>query len=46
MYESSTAHLTPQTGLIPALNAWEMYLNDQGRSFKHRLRPFYPMYAC
>ena len=32
MYESSTAHLSPQTGLIPALNAWEMYLNDQGRS--------------
>jgi integrase/recombinase XerD len=32
MSESSTAHLTPQTGLIPALNAWEMYLNDQGRS--------------
>jgi len=32
MYESSTSHLTPQTGLIPALNAWEMYLNDQGRS--------------
>ena len=32
MYESSTAHLSPQTGLIPALNSWEMYLNDQGRS--------------
>jgi site-specific recombinase XerD len=32
MSESSTAHITPQTGLIPALNAWEMYLNDQGRS--------------
>ena len=32
MSESSTAHLSPQTGLIPALNAWEMYLNDQGRS--------------
>jgi len=32
MYESSTAHLTPQTGLVPALNAWEIYLNDQGRS--------------
>jgi site-specific recombinase XerD len=32
MSESSTAHLTPQTGLLPALNAWEMYLNDQGRS--------------
>jgi len=32
MSESSTAHLTPQTGLVPALNAWEIYLNDQGRS--------------
>ena len=32
MSESATAHITPQTGLIPALNAWEMYLNDQGRS--------------
>lgn len=32
MSESSTAHITPQTGLIPALNVWEMYLNDQGRS--------------
>jgi len=32
MSESPTAHLTPQTGLIPAINAWEFYLNDQGRS--------------
>jgi site-specific recombinase XerD len=32
MSESPTAHLSPQTSLIPALNAWEMYLNDQGRS--------------
>jgi integrase/recombinase XerD len=32
MAESSTAHLTEQTGLIPAINAWEYYLNDQGRS--------------
>ncbi|MBI4772071.1 MAG: site-specific integrase, partial [Chloroflexi bacterium] len=29
---SDTAHLTAQTALIPAINAWEMYLNDQGRS--------------
>jgi site-specific recombinase XerD len=29
---SSTAHLTAQTALIPAINAWEIYLNDQGRS--------------
>jgi integrase/recombinase XerD len=29
---SSTAHITPQTPLTPAINAWEIYLNDQGRS--------------
>ncbi len=29
---SATAHLTPQTGLVPALKAWEIYLYDQGRS--------------
>ena len=29
---SGTAHLTPQTALVPALNAWEIFLNDQGRS--------------
>lgn len=28
----TTAHLSPQTGLIPALNAWEIFLYDQGRS--------------
>ena len=28
----STAHLTPQTGLIPAIHAWEIFLYDQGRS--------------
>jgi len=27
-----TAHLTTQTPLIPAINAWEIFLNDQGRS--------------
>jgi site-specific recombinase XerD len=32
MSESSTAHLTPQSNLIPAINVWEYYLNDQGRS--------------
>jgi len=32
MSESSTAHLTAQTSLIPAINIWEYYLNDQGRS--------------
>lgn len=30
--DSSTAHLTPQSSLPPAIQAWEMYLNDQGRS--------------
>jgi integrase/recombinase XerD len=28
----TTAHLSPQTGLIPALNTWEIFLYDQGRS--------------
>jgi integrase/recombinase XerD len=28
----ATAHLTAQTGLIPAINAWEIFLYDQGRS--------------
>lgn len=28
----STAHITAQTGLIPAINAWEIYLYDQGCS--------------
>ncbi|HTX92939.1 MAG TPA: site-specific integrase [Anaerolineales bacterium] len=32
MSDSATAHLTPQTGLIPAINAWEIYMYDQGRS--------------
>lgn len=26
------AHLTPQTNLIPAIKAWEIFLYDQGRS--------------
>ncbi len=30
--QTATAHLTAQTGLIPAINAWEFYLYDQGRS--------------
>jgi site-specific recombinase XerD len=30
--DSSIAHLTPQSPLPPAIQAWEMYLNDQGRS--------------
>ncbi len=28
----TTAHLTPQTSLAPALSAWEIFLYDQGRS--------------
>ncbi len=30
--QTTTAHLTSQTGLIPAINAWEYFLYDQGRS--------------
>ena len=30
--QMTTVHLTPQTGLIPAINAWEYFLYDQGRS--------------
>ncbi|GAB4503188.1 MAG: hypothetical protein Fur0043_01800 [Anaerolineales bacterium] len=32
MTQQHLAHLTPQSGLMPAIRAWEMYLNDQGRS--------------
>jgi site-specific recombinase XerD len=28
----TTAHITPQTPLSPAIRAWEIYLQDQGRS--------------
>ncbi len=35
----TTAHLTPQTGLAPALNAWEIFLYDQGRS-PHTVKAF------
>jgi site-specific recombinase XerD len=34
-----TAHLTAQTPLTPTLNAWEMYMNDQGRS-PHTIKAF------
>ena len=30
--DSTVAHLTSQSLLPPAIKAWEMYLNDQGRS--------------
>jgi integrase/recombinase XerD len=32
MSEALITHLSEQTGLIPAINAWEYFLNDQGRS--------------
>jgi len=28
----TTAHLTAQTSLVPAVNAWQIFLHDQGRS--------------
>ena len=39
MSESSTSHLTPQAGLVQAFTAWEIYLNDQGRS-PHTVKAF------
>jgi site-specific recombinase XerD len=39
MTETSTAHITPQTALSPAINAWEYFLNDQGRS-PHTIKAF------
>ena len=35
----STAHLTPSTPLVPAINAWRMYLEDQGNS-PHTIKAF------
>ena len=32
MINESTAHISSHTTLSPALQAWEIYLNDQGRS--------------
>lgn len=32
MSKETTAHITPQTTLTPALKAWEIYLEDQGSS--------------
>lgn len=29
---SPSAHITPQTPLLPAISSWEYYLQDQGRS--------------
>jgi site-specific recombinase XerD len=39
MAEQSTAHITNQTNLVPAIIAWEFYLNDQGRS-PHTIKAF------
>ncbi len=40
MPESQTAtHINAQTPLIPAINAWKIYLDDQGRSI-HTLKAF------
>jgi site-specific recombinase XerD len=36
---SIPSHLNAQTGLLPAINAWEVYLNDQGRS-RHTIKAF------
>jgi len=30
--DAPTTHISPQTTLIPAINAWRFYLEDQGRS--------------
>ncbi len=35
----STAHITTQTPLLPAINGWRLYLEDQGRS-PHTVKAF------
>lgn len=35
----SIAHITPQTPLSPAMNAWRVYLEDQGKS-PHTIKAF------
>jgi integrase/recombinase XerD len=35
----SLAHITTQTPLVPAVNAWRMYLDDQGKS-PHTIKAF------
>lgn len=35
----NTAHLTPHTALAPTINAWKIYLDDQGSS-PHTLKAF------
>ena len=39
MSTQNTAHISAQTTLVPALNGWEMYLKDQGRS-PHTIKAF------
>jgi len=39
MSKQNPAHITTQTALKPAINGWEMYLNDQGRS-PHTVKAF------
>ena len=34
-----TAHITTETLLTPAINAWQIYLEDQGRSI-HTIKAF------
>lgn len=34
-----TAHITPNTQLIPTINAWRIFLNDQGKSI-HTIKAF------
>jgi site-specific recombinase XerD len=36
---SSTAHITPETTFVPAINAWQLYLVDQGSS-PHTVKAF------
>ncbi len=36
----NTAHITPETSLSPAIRAWEMYLEDQGRS-RYTIKAFH-----
>jgi len=37
--DGKTAHISAQTTLIPAINGWEIYLNDQGSS-PHTVKAF------
>jgi integrase/recombinase XerD len=39
MSDQTTAHITATTTLTPAITAWEVYLNDQGRS-PHTIKAF------